>query len=299
MDRISLLGGAAVFAYSIAITGADSLTKLIAQEYPPAQFFALAGFLVAGFSVVSAWCCCKPGESVAQKLSTRQPRLMALRSALGFVASVSFYFGFRLLPLAEMFLFIGLMPLLVALLSGPLLKEPVQPFVWIALVVGSLGVTCLFFQHNTMLGVGHVSAILGCGLGAVSLVVARRMTREDRGCLAQVFWPNLAVGCGMLVVLPFGFLPMPIGDIIWVCAYGAAVFCARVLCVAALTLLPVFVVTPLMNIQFIWALIIGAVVFGDPITGQVLLGGVLIVASGLVLMWDITPEYRERYLSAQ
>ncbi len=289
---VRVLGAAVVFAYSISITSADALIKLIAQSYASAQLFAFAGILVAGFSVVAACFGRKQDECISAQLKTRFPALMVVRCVLGFVGSIAFYHGFRLLPLAEMFLFIGMMPMLVALLSGPLLAERVRPIAWGALLVGSVGVACLFVEGASAPNLGHLAALLGCALGAVSMVLARKMTREEGGCLGQVFWPNLSVGCAMLLALPFVYEPMPMSDVICIMAYAASVFLARLLCMVALKLLPVFVVTPLMNVQFLWALLVGDVMFGDPIQASVVFGGALVILSGLVLIRDVTPSCR-------
>ncbi|WP_412554371.1 EamA family transporter [Shimia sp. MIT1388] len=284
------LGCLVVFGYTLVITSADVLIKMIAQSYPAAQLFGVACLVVAGLSILSALFGTREGtQGVAAQLRTRYVRFMVLRCVLGLLGAFGFYHGFRLLPLAEMFLFIGLIPLGVAVLSGPVLREPVRATAWIALAAGSLGVMCLFLDGRSALGVGHAAAFAACATTALSLVLARWMTQREGGCLAQVFWPNLGGGLAMLAILPFVAVPIGLTDFMWICLYGAAMFVARWLCMVALTLLPAYVATPLMNIQFVWMLIVGAVLFGDAVSVGVVLGGVLVVLSGLVLVAGTMP----------
>lgn len=290
-----VLGGAVVLAYSLVITSGDVLIKLIAHSYPAAQLFAVSCLMVAVLSLLSAGAGQRAkSRGASAQMRTRYPGLMAVRCGLGLASAYAFFHGFRLLPLAEMFLFIGMIPLGVALLSGPVLGEPVRMTAWGALAVGSLGVACLFLDGGAAMGIGHFAGFCACALSALSLVLARWMTLREGGCLAQVFWPNLAVGLVMLAILPFVMQPMPIRDVIWVCLYGGVMFLARWLCMVALTLLPAYVATPIMNIQFVWTLIVGAIVFGDPIGGAVVLGGTLIVVSGLVLVVGMVPASTKR-----
>ncbi|WP_299424620.1 DMT family transporter [uncultured Shimia sp.] len=287
---VRVLGGVVVLSYTLVLTGADVLIKVIAQSYPAAQLFGVSCMVVVMLSLVSVSVKAHGNIlRVSAHLRTRYSGFMVLRCGLGLLGAFGFYHGFRLLPLAEMFLFIGMIPLGVAVLSGPVLHEPVRATAWAALAVGSLGVACLFVDGGSVLGSGHAAAVAGCVTSALSMVLARWMTQREGGCLAQVFWPNLAAGLVMLAILPFVAVPMPISDVLWACLYGAVMFVARWLCMVALTLLPAYVATPLMNIQFVWAVFVGSAVFGESISGPVVLGGTLVVVGGLVLVADMVP----------
>lgn len=275
------LGAVFVLGYTLVISSADAITKLIAAGYPAAQLFALSGLMVAAMSWGTAQL-----RGQGTKLRCQCPRAMALRSALTVVGSVAFFQAFRLLPFAEVFLFIGTVPILAGLFSNLLLGERVSLGAWAALVAGCLGMLCLFPQGLSSIGLGHGVAFVACATGALSLVLARYIAGFGTSDLAQVYYPNLALGLSMAVVLPFVCRPMPLSDLAWVAAYGGLLFVARWLCVAALRLLPAYTVTPLMNVQFIWMVALGAVVFGEMPGGHVFLGGAIVIGSGVFLVCD-------------
>ena len=133
------VGAGLTIAYTLLISSADAITKLIAGGYGAPQLFALSGLIVVGLSVLA-----DRHPSQRRGMATCAPRAMALRSASTVVAAVSFFHAFRYLPFAEVFLFIGLMPILAGLMSGVILREHVRPVVWAALVAGFVGVLCLF-----------------------------------------------------------------------------------------------------------------------------------------------------------
>jgi drug/metabolite transporter (DMT)-like permease len=127
--------------------------------------------------------------------------------------------------------------------------------------------------------------------------MARYIGRYEKNALAQVFYPNMAIFLCMGVALPFVWLPMPLVDLGWVAAYAALLFGARWLLVVSLRLLAAYAVTPLMNLQFVWMVVIGAVFFGEYPEGGTYLGVAIVIGTGLFLVWDqFTPPAERRVL---
>ncbi len=283
----ALAGLALVAGYTGLISGADGITKLLAGGYAAPQLYALSGILVAALCALCArGTGARAGRGLRAELRMTAPGAMALRAGATVVAALCFYSAFRLLPFAEVFLFIGLMPILAGLMSGPILKEHVRPSAWFALVAGAVGVACLFPQGVAGIGGGHLWALGAAVSGTFSMVMARRLSGLGTGALAQVFYPNLALGVLMLAALPFVWRPMGAGDAGLVVAYAALLFGARWVLVVALRLLPAFAVTPLMNLQFVWMVAIGALAFEEWPQAGTWLGVAIVVASGAYLLWD-------------
>ncbi len=290
MARPVILGGALCLLYTVLITGADAITKLFGQAYAAPQLFALSGLLVAGLCLVMG----RIGAARGQGLRTRCPKAMVLRAGATVLGSVAFYYAFALLPFAEVFIFIALIPLMAAFLSGPVLGEGVRGPVWGALGAGALGVMCLFPGGLSSIGVGHFVAMAAVLLGTVSLVTSRYIGQRESNLLAQVFYPNLALGLMMGVALPFVFEPMGMADVAWAVLYAVLLFAARWVLVAALQALPAYVVTPLMNMQFVWMVAIGAIAFGEQPGPGVFLGAGIVIAAGLWLVRDQARPLPER-----
>ena len=282
MNREALLGAGLVVVYTLLISSADAITKFIAKGYAAPQLFAFSGAVVVGLSLGSA----RIKQGVGPSLRTGCGKAMALRSLLTVVGSVAFFEAFRLLPFAEVFVFIGLMPLFAGLFSGLILGEYVRPVAWGALVVGFVGVLCLFPGGLASVRLGHLVALFACFCGALSLVLARYIARREANCIAQVFYPNLALFLAMSLALPFVYRPMPFGDLLWVGAYAAVLFAARWVSVVALRYLAAYAVTPLMNLQFVWMVILGALFFGEVPGGHIYLGVAVVIGSGLFLIYD-------------
>lgn len=283
----AMTGAILILVYTALISSADGITKLLAGGYAAPQLYAVSGGLVALFCYIVNRI--RPAQG---GLRTSCPRAMAIRSVATVIAGVAFFYAFRLLPFAEVFIFIGLMPIMAGLMSGPILGERVALRVWIALIAGFIGVMCLFPAGLHMVTLGHAVALLACFAGTLSMVMARLVGRYESNSLALVFYPNLLNMIIMAAVLPFVLKPMPLSDLGLAVAYAALLFGARWLLVIALRHLPAYTATPLMNLQFVWMVIIGAVVFGEVPASNVYLGAAIVVASGCYLVYQqFAPRY--------
>jgi drug/metabolite transporter (DMT)-like permease len=199
------------------------------------------------------------------------------------------------LPFADVFLFIGLMPLLAGVMSALLLGERGRVATWMALMAGFIGVMCLFPEGVHSMSLGHLVAFGAAAFGTFSIVMSRYIGRYEKNALAQVFYPNLAVCVTMAIALPFVWTPMPLADLGWVLLYALCLFLARWMLVVALRLLAAYAVTPLMNLQFIWMVVIGAVFFGEYPPAGTYIGSFVVIGSGIFLIWDeFKPAQRAR-----
>jgi S-adenosylmethionine uptake transporter len=276
-------GAALVVLYTGMMAAADGITKFIAGGYAAPQLFVLSSALVLGFTLGTARL---QGKRAAEGIRLRSVRAMTVRAVLTVVASVAFFQAFRLLPFADVFLFIGLIPMIAAALSGPVLNEAPRPMAWAALGLGAGGV--LFLMPGGLSGAqaGHAWALLAAVSGTGSMLAARVIARVERVPLAQVFWPNAALMLAMALALPFVWKPMSGTDLAWVAGYAAALFAARYVVAEALRLLPAYVATPLMNLQFVWMVVIGLLAFGEVPTLGTWMGVTLVIGSGLWLVAD-------------
>ncbi|GHG80040.1 DMT family transporter [Pseudodonghicola xiamenensis] len=284
--RTALIGAGLTVIYTGLIAAADAITKLIAGSYEAPQMFAVSGAIVVALSLLTA-------RRRGERLVTGYPRAMAMRSGATVLAALSFFEAFRLLPFSEVFLFIALMPILAALMSGPILNEHVRPAAWGALAAGAIGVICLFPDQALEDGTGYIWAGAAALSGTFSMVMSRFIGQFESNTSAQVFFPNLALLGGSVLVLPVVWQPMALADLGWIAAYAGLLFLARWFSVVALRSLPAYVVTPLMNLQFVWMVALGALAFGEWPGLETLLGAAVVVASGLYLLWDrMFPQVR-------
>lgn len=279
--RGALLGAGLVAGYTLLIAGADAVTRVIGGAYAAPQLFALSGLAVAAMAAATA----RVAPSLGG-IATAQPGLMAARTGATILAALGFFQAFRMLPFAQVFLFIALMPLMAALLAGPVLGERVRPLAWAVLGATSLALVLLHPGGALRVGLADLVGLGAAGAGTLSMLLARRMCQTEPRLLAQVFWPNLGLGLAMALALPAVWRPMGAHDLALVGLYAVLLFGARWLTVAAVRLIPAHVATPLMNLQFVWMVGLGALIWREFPDPRIYVAAALVVAAGAVLVWD-------------
>jgi S-adenosylmethionine uptake transporter len=213
-------------------------------------------------------------------VKANRPLLWWIRAITGAICNVSAVTAFTLLPMAEVFALIFLMPIFVTLLSVVFLKEHVGWRRWLAVGIGFVGVMVVLRPGFRALGLGHAAAI-SCGLsGAVSMVALRMAgPHEKRISLygAGVAGPLLIGG---LLMLPHFVWP----DLMqwWLLAgYGLLAALAGVLLMYATLLAPAARIAPTQYSQMLWAIGFGYWLFGDSLDWPMLIGIALILGAGL------------------
>lgn len=268
-----------MLAGTLCASFADAALKSVASDYAAPQVLLIAALLSIGLTFLA-----NGRGGVRRVVHTGAPRAMAVRAAATVVAAIGFYNAFVLIPFAEVFLFIGAMPLMAAALSGPILGERVSGRVWAVLGIGFVGLICLYPGFLATEGwAGHAYAALGSVAGTLSVVVSRHIGRHDTHSLAQVFFPQLAVALVMALFLPGVLRPMSSGDVALIVCYSILLFSGRWIMVIVARLLPAWLTLQLLNLQFVWMVAIGSLLFGESVGLNVYLGAGLVILAGMIL----------------
>lgn len=294
-----VLGVALLIASTLTTTLADGTVKGLSARLQAPQVFFLSGLIMAGLSLVVSRAGARLQLFTGNCLTSRAPGLLALRSGATVLAALGFFHAVANIPLAEVFLFIGLMPLMAALLSRPILGETVQPAAWAGMGIGLLGVTLLFPDGLHGMTPGHLSGLVGAFMGTLSLVISRRMARVENNTLVQVFYPNLALALASILLLPAVWEPMALADLGLILLYSGLLFLARWTMVLVMRRLRAQVALPLMNVQFVWMVAVGFLFFGEVPAPLTLVGAVLVMLAGVIALTEQAREERLARLAAR
>jgi drug/metabolite transporter (DMT)-like permease len=257
----------------------EAIVKSLAHDYDITQivwaryiFHALVTYTV--FSRVN----------VFRLARTTRPRLHIARSALMLAATTLFFTSLRYLALADAIAISFVGPLLVTALSIPILKEQVGIRRWMAILVGFGGV---LFIIRPGVGVMHWAAVLPLCTAvcyAFYQILTRIASRSD-DTQTSLFWMSAFGVVVSSVAVPF-FWTMP-GPIEWVmmAALGTVYGLGHYLLIRGLEIAPASKLSPFLYTQIIWATLLGLVVFDQFPDGPTLIGGAIVIGSGLYIWW--------------
>jgi drug/metabolite transporter (DMT)-like permease len=217
-------------------------------------------------------------------MKTSRPYLQFGRSALLLGSTALSFFALRYLQLDEALAILFSTPFIVALLSGPLLGEWVGWRRWSAIGVGFLGV--LLVARPGFGGI-HPAALLTFGAAicyALYSIATRVLARTDSS-ETTLFYSNLVGAVAMLPVIPFVWTTPQNGFVIALMVLlGALGSGGHYLLIRGHRLAPASTLAPFIYTQMVWTTALGFLVFGDVPHRWTIIGGLLVVSSGLYLL---------------
>lgn len=240
-------------------------------------------------------------DTAEGNLRPKHPGWTALRSLSISVIPASAFYAFSVLPLAQVYALLFATPLLITLLSIPILGEKVGLPRFGAVIVGFAGVLVVLRPGSTDLELGHAAALFAAMGNAFQSVILRKLSNDERRPVLMLY-PMLATVLAMGLTLPFVYVPMDateFGGIAVVAIFG---FCATLLVVNAYTIGEAAIVAPMQYSQIIWATLFGVLLFGETVDLMTLVGAAIIIASGIYIVIreakggrsDNTPVIRTR-----
>jgi len=275
MSRNSSLGALFMCLSMFGFAVMDSVSKFMVQSYPVAQTLWVRYVLYAGFAVIIAW-----PKGVRVQARSRRPWLQFWRSVLALVENAAFFLAFAYLPLAETHAIGAASPLVVILLAVPILGERVGLHRWIAVLAGFVGVLLIVRPGLVELTWPVILPVAGAVMWGLYQIMVRLCARDDSP-ETTLLW-SAFVGLGVIsFVAPLDwrpadgfawFLLLVIGVLGSLCHYGL---------IKALDYADASALQPYSYTLLLWAAVMGFLVFGDVPAVWTVLGGAIVVASGL------------------
>ena len=276
-DRVGfgvLLGGA-TFAFFGTI---DATVKWLSAGH---SVFLITFFLSIGAMLPVAVLVSATGG--VRTLRPRSPTIVMIRAVLMLIATLTIYLAFRTLSIAETYTLIFTGPLIVTVLSVPLLGERVGWRRWLAVIAGFAGILVMLRPGVNTLGIGHLAAFTSALTFALNNIILRRSGAETSSALLAPMIVVKAIGAGILMVV-FGvadFPPWPDLGLMILC--GLMYGCAHTMLIFAFRFAPAAVVAPFQYSQMVWGVIYGILIFGDWPDATMYVGALIVIGSGIYI----------------
>jgi drug/metabolite transporter (DMT)-like permease len=181
-------------------------------------------------------------------------------------------------------------PLFTTLLSIVILKEKVRLHRWTALIVGFVGVLIVTEPGASTFNLGALFALLNAVLSSSVAIAIRRMSATE-STETLTLYQLLIITCCTVFLLPFGFTPPRWIDAGALAVAGIGNGIAQYWWTRSLTLAPPSAVVPFNYLSLVWASLLGFAVWGDVPTRHLVIGAVIVVASGLYILWRETVRH--------
>jgi drug/metabolite transporter (DMT)-like permease len=277
MDSFAMpLGVILAFLAYASFSVADALIKATG---PALSVFEIA-FFTTSFSIIPAMLT-KRGERWRDMYKLEHPWLVHLRCLTAICGTACVMYAFTHILFAEVYAIGFTTPLFVTLLSVLLLREHVALHRWILLFISFLGVVLVIRPGLRELETGHFVMMAGAILGAITTTVLRNVAPKERRVSLVGLQVLYSAVVNAVLMVPTFVIPSP-GQLAILLGIGLLGGIGGLLLIQASKQTPANLIAPVQYSQLIWAILFGALFFGEYPDWIAIVGMLIVVGAGLL-----------------
>lgn len=206
-----------------------------------------------------------------------------LRGALIGMTTATFFWSLRGLPLASATALFLMGPIIVVSLSAIILNEAVQRRHWATVAAGCAGGAIVLQPQLAEINAYALAALLSAILYALAIIVTRKLSALEL-LLVTAVWGNSTITIlAAIAIASARWVPRTFSDLPVLMGMGIAGGLSNTFIIYALQLSRASVIAAFDYTGFLWALALGYMIFAEVLPWHSLIGGLLIVISGVVL----------------
>jgi len=255
----------------------DALSRVLVQSYPAVEV-AWARFSVHLILAVALVASRSPRLMVSAR-----PALQLVRSALLLAVTLLVITSLRLLPFVDVAAILTVTPVLVTVLSVPMLKETVGWRRWLAVLAGFAGAMLIVGPAGGTLQWAVLIPLLAAVCNALYQIVTRMLKSSD-STLTTFFYTSITGTVLCTLALPFVWVMPDLASAGMMLLLGTLGACSHYCMIRAYTAAPAATVAPFNYTALVWATVFGVLAFAEVPSPSTLAGAAVVVGSGIYIL---------------
>ncbi len=256
----------------------DAVSKFLTESYPVGQVIGLRQ--AASLLVILPYAYYTTGWRGLRIVNWGG---QGFRGAVFVATAILMVLGLSLLPIATVTAIAFASPIFVAALSVALLGERVGWHRWAAIIAGFGGVLVIVRPTGASFEWALMIPVCAAFANALRDIATRKLARTDTS-ISILFWSTVIVIAASLFSIPFGWKPVTGAGALWFLLAGLLAAGAHFLMIEALRLGEAALIAPFRYTALLWAILTGILVWNTVPDAFVLLGALLVVASGIYIL---------------
>jgi drug/metabolite transporter (DMT)-like permease len=257
----------------------DALLKVLSTRYPALQVAALRGWVA--LPLIALWIQSRGTWHTVWRI--RWP-LHVLRGVLAIGMLTLFTIGLKQLPIASAYTLFFVAPILITLLSAPVLGERVPRAHWWAVAGGMAGVLVALRPGVDGMVSWAGLAVLGAAVCYAVAAVAARLSSRTDSSESLMLWIMVMVALGGTALAAPNWVPVQPSDAWLLAGLAFAGFGGQLFITEAFRHGQASAVAPFEYTALAWGVGVDWLIWSTLPDGTTLLGGAIIVASGLYVL---------------
>jgi drug/metabolite transporter (DMT)-like permease len=270
----------ALLAFAIFATQ-DAISKHLSDLYPPMMITMIRYWAFAGFAIIAT---SRGKGGLRRGATTRRPFVQIFRGVLLALQIVVSLLAFRAAGLLHSQAIFASTPLMVAVLSVPVLGEPVGWRRWTAIIVGLGGVLIILQPSAEGIDIALLVPLLSSAMNAVYSVTTRLVSRDD-SAMTSFFYLGVAGTVVISAIGPFYWTNMAPADWGWTLLLCVTGISSHYCLIKAYDHLDAVLVQPISYFQLVLASFYGVTIFHEALRPNLVIGALIVVGAGLFTIW--------------
>jgi drug/metabolite transporter (DMT)-like permease len=260
----------------------DAVSKHLGDHYPPIFVTMIRYWAFAAFCILLA---SRKRGGLRAAAQTTRPVLQIFRGVLLAVEIMIVITAFAHAGLAHSTAVLAATPIIVTMLSIPLLGERVGWRRWSAIIVGLVGVLLILKPDaGGFLDPWLLLPVLCCFMYAVYLIVTRLVSRTDAPS-TSFFYIGVAGAVTATLIGPFFWTNLEGWDQAWMGFLCITGMTGHYLVIRAYELLDASAAQPISYLSLVYASFFGVLLYDETLTWNIVAGSVIVVGAGLFTVW--------------
>lgn len=257
------------------LSSMDAIAKHLTETLATPQILAIRFWIFFVFASAVA-----SRNGLRRAATSRRPGVQALRALILVVEMSAFLYAFSRMPLADVHAIAAVSPLIVMALAALFLGERIGPRRWTAVAMGFVGVMIIIRPGAGVFDPISLVPFFAAFGWALYQVLLRAVAAYDPPETTTLFTAAVGVVC-FSAAAPFVWSAPDGAGWAWLAAIGVLGSIGHFLLPVAYRFAPASTLQPFAYTMPLWAGVLGWVVFGDIPDLWTIVGGAVIVASGL------------------
>lgn len=262
----------------LAFVAVTAVVKHIGGGVPPAE----AAFLRYVLGLVFLVPMLRP--LIKANLQRRQIILFGWRGAVHSIGVILWFFAMTKIPIADVTAMNYLSPVYVTIGAALFLGERLAFRRILAIIAALVGAMIILRPGFREVSIGHIAMLFTAVLFAASYLIAKRMADEVNPVVV-VAMLSIMVTIGLAPFAYAQWVTPTLAQVGWLFLVAVFATIGHLTMTLAFRAAPMTVTQPVTFLQLVWAATLGAVVFGEPVDGWVVLGGLVILTSVSFITW--------------
>ena len=221
---------------------------------------------------------------IAARLDRRAIAVFSLRGLVHTFGVILWFYAMARIPMAEVTALNYLVPVYVTLGAVLIFGEQLAARRILAIAAALVGALIILRPGIRTVEPGHIAMLGTTALFAASYLIAGRMSGEVKPVVV-VAMLSITVTIGLAPFALVNWVTPTLAELGWLFGVAAFATAGHYTMTLAFAAAPMSVTQPVTFLQLVWSVLIGWLVFTEPVDALVILGGGLILGAVSFITW--------------